>query len=36
MEENKVNQDVNQDVSDEENLSQFPDTQIRIDVSGSK
>ena len=27
----------NQNVSDEENnLSQFPDTQIRIDVSGSK
>ncbi|XP_043526724.1 nuclear export mediator factor NEMF homolog isoform X2 [Frieseomelitta varia] len=34
MEENKGE---NQDVSDEENnLSQFPDTQIRIDVSGSK
>ncbi|XP_033356779.1 nuclear export mediator factor NEMF homolog isoform X1 [Bombus vosnesenskii] len=33
MEENNVNQDV----SDEENnLVQFPDTQIRIDVSGSK
>lgn len=34
MEENKGE---NQEVSDEENnLSQFPDTQIRIDVSGSK
>lgn len=33
MEENNVNQDV----SDEENnVVQFPDTQIRIDVSGSK
>lgn len=32
-----VENNVNQDVSDEENnLAQFPDTQIRIDVSGSK
>lgn len=42
QEESKVDiimekNNVNQDVSDEENnLAQFPDTQIRIDVSGSK
>ncbi|XP_017753670.1 PREDICTED: nuclear export mediator factor NEMF homolog [Eufriesea mexicana] len=33
IEENNVNQDTS---DEEDNLSQFPDTQIKIDVSGSK